>query len=142
MAIKTQPSDSWFSKCIRERQDYVCEMCHKQYDRSSTGLHCSHYHGRGNKSTRWDKDNCFSLCYSCHMYVGANPYEHTKFVENLLGNTRYQLLLDRKSSISLGKILVKDNKAGLIAKHYRQQLKEMKEKRANGEVGYIDFMNY
>ncbi len=142
MAIKTKPSDKWFSKCVRERANYTCERCHRQYDRSSTGLHCSHYHGRANRSTRWDKDNCFSICYSCHIFLGANPYDHTKFVESLLGDGKYELLLERKNDISLGKMFAKDDKAGHIAKHYREQLRELQQKRADGETGYVDFISY
>ena len=142
VGIKIKPSDAVFSKCVRERTDYTCERCHTQYDRSSTGLHCSHYHGRGNKSVRWDKNNCFAICYSCHIYLGANPYEHTKFAEGLLGETASQLLLERKNSTTLGKIFAKDDKQGMIAKHYREELKILKQKRLDGESGYIDFMGY
>jgi hypothetical protein len=142
MAVKIKPSDAVFSKCVRERTDYTCERCHKQYDRSSTGLHNSHYHGRANRSTRWDKVNCFSICYSCHIFLGANPYEHTQFVKSLIGDGAHELLLERKNSTILGKIFAKDDKAGLIAKHYRAELKALQQKRADGETGYIDFQGY
>ncbi|HAI19363.1 MAG TPA: hypothetical protein DCM10_15825 [Xanthomarina gelatinilytica] len=142
MGIKRDAADSWFSKCVRERTNYTCEYCHKQYDRSSTGLHCSHYWGRASKSVRWAGDNAFSHCYSCHQKLSANPHDFTYWVNKMLGDTRYEALLDKKNDTSIGKQLLKDNKAGLIAKHYKEQHKILTEKRQQGETLYIDFIDY
>ena len=142
MGIKRDAADSWFSKCVRERTNYTCEVCHKQYERSSTGLHCSHYHGRSNKSVRWHGDNAFAHCFGCHQKMGANPHEFQLWTENILGSGRYDLLTERKNDTNLGKQLHKDNKAGLIAKHYKEQHGIMSEKRADGETMYLDFEDY
>ena len=142
MGIKRDAADNWFSKCVRERTDYTCEVCFKQYDRSSTGLHASHFWGRGSKSTRWAGSNAFAHCYSCHQKLSANPHDFTHWVRMSLGETGYEMLLERKNDTNLGKQLVKDNKAGLIAKHYREQHKILIQKRQDGDTGYIDFIDY
>lgn len=142
MGIKRDAADHWFSKCVRERTNYVCEVCLKPYDRSSTGLHCSHYFGRANKSVRWHGDNAFAHCYGCHQKMGSNPHDFTRWAEKILGQGRYDLLIERKNDINTAKQLLKDNKKGLIAKHYKQQHKKMCEQRSSGETQYIDFINY
>jgi hypothetical protein len=56
------------------------------------GLHCSHYYGRGNWSTRFEPDNCVSLCYGCHRYLGSHPAEHSDFINNRLKPKRFKRL--------------------------------------------------
>jgi len=119
MGIKITPADSWFSKCIRLRASWKCENCHKQYDSSSCGLHCSHFHGRGTWSTRFDPDNCEALCYSCHMYFTANPHEHQRHIFDKLGAGAYALLLERRNDTFLGKEYRRTKGKGEIAKHFK-----------------------
>ena len=142
MGIKRDAADNWFSKCVRERTNYTCEVCFKVYDRSSTGLHCSHYFGRANKSVRWHGDNAFAHCYGCHQRMSSNPHDFTYWAKLMLGDSRYEMLLDRKNDSNMAKQLVKDNKAGLIAKHYKEQHKILVEKRNDGETLYTDFESY
>jgi hypothetical protein len=74
--------------------------------------------------------------------MGANPHEFQLWTENILGSGRYELLTERKNDTNLAKQLHKDNKAGLIAKHYKEQHAIMSEKRADGETMYLDFEDY
>ena len=60
----------------------------------------------------------------------------------MLGEVRYEALLEKKNDISIGKQLLKDNKAGLIAQHYKEQHKILVEKRQEGETLYLDFSDY
>jgi len=60
----------------------------------------------------------------------------------MLGDSRYEMLLDRKNDSNMAKQLVKDNKAGLIAKHYKEQHKILVGKRNDGETLYTDFESY
>ena len=142
MAIKRSRTDHYFSLCVRERTNYTCEVCFKQYDRSSCGLHCSHYFGRANKSVRWHSDNAFAHCYGCHQKLGANPHDFAFWVQKMLGEGRYDLLVERKNDTSLAKDLVKDDKKGLIAKHYQTEYKLLRYMREQGETKYIDFTDY
>lgn len=60
----------------------------------------------------------------------------------MLGETRYEALLDKKNNTNIGKQLHKDNKSGHIAKHYKEQHKILVEKRKEGETLYLDFIDY
>ena len=99
MGIKRDAADNWFSKCVRERANYTCE-------------------------------------------VSANPHDFTHWVTASLGEARYEWLMDRKNDTNMAKQLVKDNKAGLIAKHYKEQHKILVEKRQDGETLWTDFESY
>ena len=45
-------------------------------------MHCSHFYGRRSWSTRIEPCNALAICYACHIYLGANPYEHIKLWES------------------------------------------------------------
>ena len=86
MKIKINPLDSLFSKFIRLRAG-ACEYCGKE-----TRLECSHFHGRRKQTVRYDPDNACGLCFSCHQYLGENPYVHTEFFKKRLGSERFEQL--------------------------------------------------
>lgn len=81
--IKTDLADKWFSKYIRLR-DGKCMRCGSivQYNASGepTSHQNSHYIGRRKESTRFDLDNCITLCYGCHQYWHENPKEYDKWM--------------------------------------------------------------
>lgn len=128
-AIKIKAADKWFSLCIRERANWACERCGtKCPDDRRMGLHCSHYHGRGKWSTRFDPDNCRALCYGCHSYVGGNPTIHRREMIEHIGAGLYNLLLEKSNDNRLGRIAKRAEKE--IAAHYRAEHKRMLEYRA------------
>lgn len=75
MRIKLDKADRVFSRFIRERDDWKCARCHRQHERSSQGLHASHYFGRGRENTRFDEENVDSLCFGCHRVWGSDDHE-------------------------------------------------------------------
>jgi len=127
MGIKITPADSWFSKCVRKRANWACEMCGAQHDESSTGLHCSHFHGRGNWSLRFNPDNVRALCFGCHAKMGANPFEHTEWFKEQVGEGMFQILLDLKRDVGLAKDYRKTKGKGDISKHFKQQFEQMQD---------------
>lgn len=130
-AIKIKAADKWFSLCIRERANWTCERCGtKCPDDRRMGLHCSHYHGRGKWSTRYDPDNCRALCYGCHSYVGGNPTIHRREMIERLGAGLYNLLLEKSNDNRLGRLAKRSEKE--IAAHYRAEHKRMVGYRATG----------
>lgn len=72
-------------------------------------LQCSHYVGRATKSTRFDPDNCISLCWHHHFKSKEYGYEYQKqrkevhgwdgqytiFMKKWLGTERFEALLTR-----------------------------------------------
>ena len=87
MRIKLLPLDILFSKYIRMKADGNCEYCG-----AWKTLQCSHFHGRRKRSVRYDEDNACGLCFSCHMYLGENPFQHTEFFKKRLGTDRFEKL--------------------------------------------------
>ena len=90
MKIKLTPLDKLFSHYIRTKADNHCEYCGVWKD--TRDLQASHFHGRRKRSTRYDEENVSCLCFSCHMYLGENPYAHTEFFRKRLGSGRFEKL--------------------------------------------------
>lgn len=93
--IKIGLLDKLFSLYIRQRDNFTCQRCFKQFVPPTSGLHCSHFHGRRKKSVRWDERNAVSFCHGCHVHMTENPEEHRAFFLALLGQKNYdRLMLD------------------------------------------------
>lgn len=137
-AIKITPADSWFSKCVRERAGNRCERCGGSP--APGGLHCSHFHGRGKWSVRFEPMNGTSLCMGCHLYLTANPNEHADFQQEIWGGINMQALRELANDTTRGRVAKREAKA--IAAHYREQHREMVTKRDSGETGRIEFVGY
>ena len=92
MRIKIRQADKQFSLYIRNRDEWKCNRCLKQYDEGSQGLHNSHFWSRGRESTRFDPENCDAMCFGCHQYLGSNPAEYTEWKRKQLGETKFNKL--------------------------------------------------
>ncbi len=93
--MKRDITDALFSKYVRLLDEGYCKRCKKYLGVNSQGLHCAHFHTRGKKNTRWDRDNATSLCYGCHRYLDQHHSEKTEFFMNLLGTKRFNELYER-----------------------------------------------
>lgn len=90
--IKRNLTDKLFSDIVRERANYICGRCQKDFSERKDIFDTSHFYTRGNKRVRWNFDNASALCRGCHQYFGKNPREHTEFMEKKLGRERFDLL--------------------------------------------------
>lgn len=89
--IKIDKNDSIFSKMIRER-DKRCVLCNDTQRKSE----CSHFWGRGHKSTRFDGENAEYLCFTCHMKNEGNKQgEYRTYKIKTLGEKGYEQLEQR-----------------------------------------------
>ena len=139
-AIKRTKYDAIFSNLVRERVDFTCERC-GHYEPPGSGrqaMHCSHFISRGNHAVRYDPLNALCICASCHKYLGENPYEHTKLALSVLGGAAMELLQEKSRRI------MRRRKADLedMYIHYKGELAKMKERRASGESGRLEFVGY
>ena len=98
MRIKVDRLDKLFSELIRRRAFPNCEYCGKKVNRWED-LQCSHFIGRRKRSTRYDSDNASGVCFSCHMYLGEHPYEHTEFFKKRLGSEKLDCLIIKGNQI-------------------------------------------
>ena len=103
---KLKKADKHFSLWIRDR-DGRC--LHPNCKRTSAMLQNSHFIGRATKSTRYDPDNCITLCWLCHYkdkMIGFEYQKQTKekhgfdgqytlFMKRHLGEERYAALVAR-----------------------------------------------
>ncbi len=95
--IRLDPADTAFSQWIRLR-DMKCMRCHSQVELNGKGLPVthqnSHYFGRGKESTRFEPNNCDTLCYGCHIIWGSRDREaYREFKIKQLGQDGYDKLL-------------------------------------------------
>lgn len=113
MRIKLDPADRVFSQYIRKR-DGKCLRCGSIVQFNDKGLPIthqnSHYYGRGKESTRFDPENCDTLCHGCHQYWGSTYREdYRNFKIEQLGKARFDALTLRANSYKK-----KDRKMALI----------------------------
>lgn len=139
-AIKRLPADMWFSKCVRERSNWTCEKCGTQYDFGAQGLQCSHYFGRRAYGVRFDPDNAFAHCFSCHQDLGGNPDDFTHWALGELGEGRIQMLREKREDIGLAKSIKKFLPD--VAKHYKAEFARMRQERDLGATGRVEFENF
>ena len=89
---KAKTADTKFSELIRKR-DGKCVRCGKKIGR----LQCSHYWSRKHWATRYDFDNCDTLCWPCH-YGNQKGWEYDiqgeyrDYMLKKLGKEKYDLL--------------------------------------------------
>ena len=85
--------DKLFSEIIRSRGK--CERCNRVDDTLQT----SHVFSRSHLSVRWDFDNAFCFCASCHWWWHKNPPYTKDCSIKILGEDVYDELVKRKEQI-------------------------------------------
>ena len=135
--IKIYPADDWFSKCIREGNNNSCEMC----GRSGIKMETHHYEGRRNFATRFEPLNCCCLCYSCHRKAHESPDRYKDFLVNKIGVMAYDVLKEKILDKALIAKQLRHEKKEL-SKYFRDQYREILDKRAKGETRRIEVVGY
>lgn len=131
MNIKRRKSDELFSQYIRMR-DRACQRCGSPVEFNAKGLpishQASHFQGRGKEATRFDPENVDTLCGGCHMYLGANPYEHTAWQIKKKGIDAVNAIVLRSNGYKK-----RDDKMECII--WRQAIKELNASRSDHDLG-------
>ena len=91
--------DSIFSKIVRARDKYTCQRCGSKHLPNSSGLHNSHFFSRGKWNTRYDLENCESLCYGCHRYFDGHKDKYREWKIKKLGKRKFIKLQLRSNQI-------------------------------------------
>ena len=97
MKIRLDQADILFSQWIRLR-DKKCVRCHSPVLFNNKGLPISHqnshFYGRGRENTRFEPDNCDTLCMGCHRIWGSDDRESYRgFKLKQLGEKRFNSLM-------------------------------------------------
>ena len=102
--IRIKPADKLFSNYIREKADWKCQKCGKLCRLNGewiARLEASHYFSRSHGGTRYDEQNVYSLCGSCHKRMGGyTPSENREYdlwVKEMLGTDYTKLKIRAKS---------------------------------------------
>ena len=127
--------DDLFSDLVRERADWFCENCRRNFRHDPRGLHCSHLFGRAKQSVRLHPDNAFAHCQDCHEHLGQHPVEFAEFARAKLGQRRY----DRLRLMANKPTKFTHYERELRHKHYLGERKRLKALRLAGVIGRIEF---
>ena len=138
-SVRVATLDTIFSKCIRERSDWICEYDGCRYCENLSfryepgGLHNSHFKGRRKRSTRWFPDNCEAFCMKRHEYMGDNPDEYSDWKRRQFAEWKYDDLVLRANSV----VKYTAHDRWEMNRHYKAQLNKMEQQRAMGDMGYL-----
>lgn len=92
--IKIRQSDKYYSKYLRKKMKYQCEVCGRVHEENSMNLGVSHFNGRANEATRFFDPNCDVLCnIPCHRYFEEHKTEYETWKKKKLGERGFKLLL-------------------------------------------------
>lgn len=96
MGMKSDPADKLFSQWIR-RRDRECIRCFSPVFFNEKGVpkshQNSHYFGRAKQGTRFEPDNCDTLCHGCHrLWEKEDREDYREFKINQLGEERFNSL--------------------------------------------------
>lgn len=91
--------DREFSLPVRTQANWICARCSGDFSMRRDDLHCSHFHSRRNRATRYHLDNCSALCCRCHWYLDHHPTAHKLWKLMQVGQARYEALAKRAHTI-------------------------------------------
>ena len=132
--MKNSQADVYFAKCVKARANYTCERCGIQSDFMDN----SHNYTRKFRTIRWCGLNALCLCRRCHNWYENNKEDSRDWLRNKIGDGAFNLLIEKRNS----NIKIYKSEEKEIAKHYKNELKKIEEKRNQGEQGYIDFISW
>ena len=95
-------ADRLFSLLVRTWAGWCCEYCQKDFSSRKHELECSHFWPRRHKGTRYDRENCDSLCHECHQWfhTATGRWEYERWKKKLLGEERFEALAWRARAIT------------------------------------------
>ena len=112
--MRRDAADSWFSKCVRHRDQHRCQYCFKE------GTDSAHIYGRAKKSVRWSMDNAVTLCRYHHRWFTANPVAFTDWLTKIYGEGHMDILREKaNATLKTNKLLRKE-----ISDHYRTEYRK------------------
>ena len=92
--------DREFSLLVRTQANWKCARCGGNFSGARDLLHCSHFHSRRNKATRFDLENATALCWQCHWYLDHHPVVHKIWKLMQIGEKRFEALAKRANTIA------------------------------------------
>ena len=100
MKIKRDKRDAIFSLLIRERANWSCQRCNRQFERGAANLHCSHLFGRRHRAARWASWGAVAHCAACHFYLTEHPLEFAAWVNGHFTPSKAEIYRRRSKIIA------------------------------------------
>lgn len=92
---------------VRERDKFKCRRCGRE-KKHGWKLEVAHFYSRAIKSTRWDLDNVFLLCFCCHYgWAHRDPRAFSEWVKEQLGEETFEMLKIRSTGHKTDRSAVK-----------------------------------
>ena len=132
--MKRDKHDDIFSKLVRERNDWTCECCGKEFHNNTKGLHCSHFQGRRSVSTRYHPLNALAHCVACHRKLGERPAEFVTHYDEVFPNMRDAIVQLSNQTLKMKPWMREE-----IYLHHKSEYNRLRDMRADGCTGYIGF---
>lgn len=91
-----------WTRMVKERDGYVCQMCRTAYLLKPRGLNAAHIIPRTVKETALDLMNGISLCASCHEFGNWSFHKNPIYFSNWLRRYKidqYMYLLQKMADI-------------------------------------------
>ncbi len=133
--IKRDKYDLLFSWLVRERADWNCEYCNRNFRHDPHGLHCSHLFGRRAQSVRLHPQNAFAHCMGRHRELGENPVDFAEWAKGQLGEQRYNVVWIQANKPT--KFTAYDRE--IMHKHYLSERRRLLAMRKQGVTGRLEF---
>lgn len=133
--LKRDKLDDVFSQLVRERSNWVCECCQRDFSMERGALHCSHIYGRVHRGTRWHPFNALSHCFACHGRLGMEPRLMSMHAEYELGAGT----IERVSQLAMAPAHWTADQLEDLYHHYRKELQRIVLARIEGDNRRIEF---
>ena len=136
--IKIRPADKWWSWVVRweaRKCEFGVKCIPQERKNLETGeldinyLECVHYFTRKKESTRFDRENTYSGCKSCHQYFHRFPEKHKEWMIKRLGQRGFDLLTIRANTSLKG---TKEMQDSMVLIYCKQELPKLKERGNDG----------
>lgn len=136
-----------WAQLVKERDDWKCAVCGRDFRHETRLLEASHHIARGmggrNPAIACLPDNGSAKCIApggisndtgCHQWMDSHPLQHVEWIQEYLGEARYGAL--KRLALDPPKLTPKDKKD--LLKSLRDTLKGYRERRKNGEIGRLE----
>ncbi len=133
--VLREPIDILFSYLVRERANWICECCGTDYSDNKQMFDCSHFKKRNIKATRYHPYNAMAHCRSCHQKLGKDSEGMTAEYVKCFSEAQKDIVTALSNKTC--KLLKHHTKE--IVEHYKKEEARLKQLRANGYDGYIEF---
>ena len=84
--------DAIISLQVRNRDGWTCRKCGRRAVKKNDVANHHIFGKKAHPATRWNLENCLSLCFWCHRDAHASPEDFRRWVISWMGEKEYEAL--------------------------------------------------